>query len=75
MRYNILIRSRHGSHDSIRKSLPKLDFRGVVRLGSTTTIDEINRSRQQKRLSPLRNVVECNTINAIKNSSPPIRTI
>jgi hypothetical protein len=50
------IRSRHPSHDILRTELPLLPFRSVVRLGSTTVVD-------------VPNIVECNTVQAVKNSS------
>lgn len=49
------IRSRHPSHDILRSNLPKLPFRSVVRLGSTTILNNVD--------------VECNSIEAIKNSA------
>jgi glutathione synthase/RimK-type ligase-like ATP-grasp enzyme len=49
------IRSRHPSHDPIRKSLPKFTFRSVVRFGSTTEVNDVR--------------VEINTVEAITNSS------
>ena len=55
MKYRVQLRSRHPSHDPLRKLLPKFLFRSVVRLGSTTEIP--NRS------------VEINSIQSIKNSA------
>jgi len=52
-----MIRSRHPSHDVLRKNLPLLPFRSVVRLGSTTTITD---GKQR---------VECNTVQSVKNSA------
>lgn len=57
------IRSRHPSHNVLRKHLPRLPFRSIVRLGSTTELEE---SVNIKR-------VECNSVDAIKNSSSKIR--
>lgn len=54
--FDIRIRSRHPSHDSIRYKMQKLPFRSVVRLGSTTEVDE-------------KVQVECNSVQSIKNSS------
>lgn len=50
-----LIYSRHPSHNVLRMNLPLLPFRSVVRLGSTTQHE--------------RDRVECNTIQAVKNSA------
>jgi len=56
-RYFPQIRSRHPSHNGLRRTLHKLPFRSIVRLGSTTeTNDNINR-------------VEINSIQSIKNSA------
>ena len=58
-KYRPQIRSRHPSHSCLRgrfKNLPKLPFRSLIRLGSTT-----------KTL--LNNIVEINSIEAIQNSS------
>ena len=54
------IRSRHPSHDILRTNLPKVPYRSVIRLGSTTELgsDEL---------------VEINTVEAIKNSSSKLR--
>lgn len=51
------IRSRHPSHSPLRTSLSLLPFRSVVRLGSTTKLQD-NYQR-----------VECNTVDAVKTSS------
>ena len=50
------IRSRHNSHDILRTDLPLLPFRSIVRLGSVTKSDGVNR-------------VECNSIQSVNNSS------
>lgn len=49
------VRSRHPSHDPLRYNLPKMPFRSVVRLGSTTQEDDCN--------------ICCNTPEAVRNSS------
>ncbi len=59
--YRPMIRSRHPSHDSLRRGLIKLPFRSVIRLGSSTVLDD----RSTKDGSR----IELNSINAIKNSS------
>lgn len=51
------IRSRHPSHNILRSKLPLLPFRSIVRLGSTT---EINDGRER---------IECNSVQAVKNSA------
>lgn len=53
----INIRSRHPSHKAFRSLLPRLPFRTIVRLGSTTELED-----GKKR-------IECNSVEAIKNSS------
>ena len=50
------VRSRHPSHSVLRKELPRMPFRSIIRLGSTTP-------------TPLDVKVECNSIQAVKNSS------
>lgn len=56
-RFRSRIRSRHPSHDILRTDLPLLPFRSIVRLGSTTIEDAPG------------GLVECNSVQAIKNSS------
>ena len=51
------ILSRHPSHDPLRKGLPLLPFRSLVRLGSTTVLND-DKSR-----------VEINSVQGVKNSS------
>lgn len=60
-----MIRSRHGSHDPFRTCLAKLPFRSVVRLGSTTDLPDT--------VSNGGNRIECNTVEAIKNSASKLR--
>lgn len=69
MRNKILIRSRHPSHFPIREKLQKLPFRGIVRFGSISTIEEINQERRRKGYRPITNHVECNSTQSVKNSS------
>lgn len=59
--FSIQVRSRHPTHDGFRTKNIRLPFRSVVRLGSTTDLDDT--------ISNGGNRIECNTINAIKNSS------
>ena len=54
------IRSRHPSHNAIRRDLAKLPFRSVVRLGSTTELADIPNNK---------GMIELNTVAAIKISS------
>lgn len=54
-----MIRSRHPSHDCLRRSLKKMPFRSVIRFGSTT---EIKDGR-----------VEINTVGAVQNSMNKLR--
>lgn len=62
------VRSRHPTHDALRNGLPRMPFRSVIRLGSTTTLEEIyaNKGLTQAQLD---RVVEINTVEAIKTSS------
>lgn len=55
-RFRPRVRSRHDSHDPLRTDLPLMPFRSVVRLGSTTSVEDIVE-------------VECNSIASVKNSS------
>ena len=64
--FNVNIRSRHGSHDAIRKTT-KLPFRSVVRFGSSTTLEEVYKKNLKK--VNFNNVVECNTVEAVKKSA------
>lgn len=59
--HRISVRSRHPSHSILRVSLPKLPFKAVVRLGSTTELE--NTVEKGGR------IVEINTTEAIKNSA------
>lgn len=63
--YRPMIRSRHPSHHRLRVELNKLPFRSVIRLGSTTGLDDpftLDGSR-----------IELNSIEAIKNSSSKLK--
>lgn len=55
--YRVNVRSRHDTHAPLRELLPKLPFRSIVRLGSTTEIDD----------GKLR--IECNSVQSVKNSA------
>lgn len=55
------VHSRHPSHSLLRRELPLLPFRSMVRLGSTTDREDSVTNGGRR--------VECNTIQAIKNSS------
>jgi len=62
--YRPMVFSRHPTHNILRrknKTLPLLPFRSVVRLGSTTDIEDSVTNGGIR--------IECNTIQAIKNSS------
>jgi glutathione synthase/RimK-type ligase-like ATP-grasp enzyme len=41
----------------------------MVRLGSSTTVEEYNRERARLGLRPVTNLVECNTVEAVKTSA------
>jgi hypothetical protein len=59
--FRIQIRSRHPSHNILRSSLPKLPFKSVVRLGSTTELDDVV-SKGGSRM-------ELNSVQGVKNSA------
>jgi len=62
--YRPMVFSRHPTHNILRrnnKTLPLLPFRSVVRLGSTTDIEDSITNGGRR--------IECNTIQAVKNSS------
>lgn len=62
------IRSQHPSHEHLRGSLNRVNKRVVVRLGSTTTLQEIY---AKKNLTPFQfeKIVEINSVQSIKNSA------
>lgn len=55
------VRSRHPSHSPLRTMLPKLPFRSVVRLGSTTVENDVVALGGRR--------IECNTVQGVKNSA------
>lgn len=59
-RFRPRIRTRHPSHEPLRTELPLLPFRSIVRLGSETLEDTPN-------------LIECNTPEAVRNSSSKLR--
>lgn len=63
--YTPMIRSRHPSHNGIRKVLKKLPFRSVIRFGSTTEMNDIHTLNGSR--------IELNSIEAIKNSSSKLK--
>ena len=66
------VRSRHNTHSGLRTKLERLPFKSIVRLGSTTSTEEINRERALKGLQPAV-FVELNSVDAVKNSSSKLR--
>lgn len=60
-----MIRSRHPSHCVLRERLKRMPFRSVVRLGSTTELPDSVTSGGSR--------VECNTVEAVKNSASKFR--
>lgn len=59
--FSMRLRSRHPSHDVLRKIPIKLPFRSVLRLGSTTEVDgTVNDGGR---------ILEINSIQGVKNSS------
>lgn len=59
------VRSRHPSHSVLRTKLPILPFKSVIRLGSLSEVPDTT-NKGGKR-------IECNSIEAIKNSSSKLR--
>lgn len=59
-KFLVNLRSRHPSHKGLKKLLPKMPFRSVVRLGSSWSGDNHQR-------------VEINSLESIKNSSNKLR--
>ena len=68
MRYRPQIRSQHPSHNHLRGALNYQSKRVVVRLGSTTTLEQIYPLTINRT-----NVLEINTVEAIKNSASKLR--
>lgn len=60
-----MIRSRHPSHAGLRRALPKLPFRSVIRLGSLTVLEDESSKKGDR--------VELNSATAIKNSSSKLK--
>lgn len=59
------IRSRHPSHSPLRKQLPRLSVRSVVRLGSDTILNDVVEKGGKR--------IEVNTVEACKNSADKLR--
>lgn len=59
------IRSRHPSHQILRTDLPRLPFKSVVRLGSTTDLPDTITNGGRR--------IECNTVEAISNTSDKVK--
>lgn len=69
-RFHPLILSRHPSHAMLRKELPLMPFRSIIRLGSTTTLQQANQNRKSPLVpSQLESIVQINTVEAIQNSA------
>ena len=66
--YRPQIRTQHPSHDHLRGALNRQERRVVVRLGSTTTLEEIYPIASNRI-----NVLEINKVEAIKNSASKLR--
>lgn len=73
MNFRPSVRSRHQTHSNLRNNLQRLPFRSIIRLGSTASIEEINRERVTKNLRPVNSFVECNTVDAVKNSANKLK--
>src|SRR5690606_29031584 len=73
-----MIRSRHPSHNILRTGLPKMSFRSVIRLGSTTELMdtianggkriEVNSVQSVKNASNKKLMKECFTENGVKTA-------
>ena len=59
--YYPMVLSRHPSHNVLRKALPRINKKSVIRLGSTTELTDDNRR------------IIINSIESIKNSSSKLR--
>lgn len=59
-RFRVKIKSRHPSHSPLRNQLPLLPCRAVVRLGSITPLNRLNR-------------IEINSIQSVKNSADKLK--
>lgn len=59
------IRSRHKTHDPLRTRLPHMKFRSVIRLGSTTDLDDTIAMGGSR--------IEINSTEAIRNSASKVR--
>lgn len=69
-KFKPLILSRHPSHDILRHELPLMPFRSILRLGSTTTVQQAYSKRKVPlEASKLAEIIELNTVEAIKNSA------
>lgn len=67
--YKPSIRSRHPSHSPLKRNIERSTIRSIVRLGSTTTNEQYNRERANRGLRPVTNLIECNTVEAVKKSA------
>ena len=65
-RFKPIVLTRHPSHDFFKDNIGLQPFRSIVRLGSTTSTQHVYHSRPNIIQS---RVVECNTVQAIKNSA------
>lgn len=63
-KFSIKIRTRHPSQMPLRKLLPKLDVRAMVRFGSSTPVEEV-----YPKFAGKRPIVEVNSIDGVKCSS------
>lgn len=59
--FRMRIKSRHKTHFPLRRNLPLLPFRSIMRLGSTTEVEDT--------ITNGGNIVEINTIQSVKNSA------
>tara|TARA_R110000782_G_scaffold46439_1_gene102595 strand:+ start:248 stop:1186 length:939 start_codon:yes stop_codon:yes gene_type:complete len=63
--YRPMIRSRHPSHAPLREVMERLPFRSVIRMGSTTELEDVFTANGTR--------VELNSADAIRNSSSKIK--
>lgn len=69
MSYKPQIRTKHPSQDHLRGSLDIQPNRTVIRLGSTTTLEDI----YPQGIRNGRRIIEINTVEAVKNSASKLR--
>lgn len=64
--FRLNIRSRHPSHKWLKENMPKFPFRAILRLGSTTSLQDAYPKLDSLKLAKIK---EINSVQGIKNSS------